>query len=122
MKSYEGMFVFSPEISIETAKEQLKNVENLITKFQGQLVQAVEMGKRPLGYLVRKFREGQFFLLEYKLDPSKATEFRNSVQLQDDVIKFMITVKNEKAQKKLLKQAEAGKAPRPAVQAQPAAS
>lgn len=94
MKSYEGVFIFPPEAAAETRKAQFKNLDDLLAKFQAEIVLKNEWGKRPLGYTVRKFNEGHFCVIDYKMDPAKAVEFRKALQLQEDVIKYMITLKN----------------------------
>ena len=100
MKLYEGLFVFPPEATTDARKTQLKNVEDLIAKLKGKVIQKAEWGKKPLGYAVKKFREGHVVIMDYQMDSLKQTEFRNALQLQDDLVKFMITVKDTKAEKK----------------------
>ena len=97
MRSYEGMFIFPPESAPESGKKQLKNLEDLISKFQGSIVEKIDGGKKPLGYPVKKFKEGYFILLDFQLDSLKMMELRNALTLQEDLLKFMITLKNVKA-------------------------
>ena len=95
MTSYEGVFIFPPEAAGDTRKAQLKNLDELIGKFQGSVIQKNEWGKRPLGYPIRKIREGYFVVVEFGMPPSQATEFRKLLELQEDILKYMITVKKE---------------------------
>jgi small subunit ribosomal protein S6 len=96
MKSYEGLFIFPPESTPDVRKAQLKNWEDTFQKFGCVIVQKTEWGKKPLGYPVRKFREGFFLVVDFQMDPSKAIEFRKNLELQEDLIKYMVTVKQEK--------------------------
>lgn len=100
MKSYEGVFIFPPEASAEARKMQFKNLEDLIAKYQGQMVQKMEWGKRALGYSLKKFQEGFLLIVDFQMDPAKTTEFRKNLQLQEDLLKFMITLKNNKPERK----------------------
>ena len=100
MKQYEGVFAFPPESAPEARKAQLKSLDDIFAKFQAEILQKTEWGKRAFGYPVHKFTEGHFLVVDFKLDPLKAGEFRKSVQLQEDVIKYMITVKNLNPDKK----------------------
>ena len=96
MKSYEGIFVFPPVVDAEQKKAQVSQLENLVTKAGGKITQTVEWGKKSLGYAVKKFREGNFIVVDFEMNPAKVGEFRKSVQLLPEVIKFMLTVKDVK--------------------------
>ena len=95
MKAYEGVFIFPPEAAGDGRKAQLKSLEDLIVKFQGAVIQKNEWGKRPLGYPLRKFREGYFVVADFEMPTSQAVEFRKSLELQEDIMKYMITIKKE---------------------------
>ena len=100
MEVYEAVFIFPPESAAEARKSQLKSLDDLFAKFQGEIIQKTEWGKRPLGYPVRKFREGYFLLVDYKMDPARATEFRKALELQEELLKFMNCVKDIKKETK----------------------
>lgn len=117
MKSYEGTFIFPPEQSTDLQKAQVQQVEDLIKKCKGSVVQKTEWGKKTLGYPIRKFREGYVVFLEFQMDTTQAPEFRKALELQERLIKFMITVKNIRPLKLSLAKAPtpaAGQGTRPA--------
>ncbi|MBI3306515.1 MAG: 30S ribosomal protein S6 [Candidatus Omnitrophica bacterium] len=93
MKSYEGIFIFPPDQSTDAQKNNVQQVEELIKKFKGSVTGKTEYGKKQLGYSIRKFREAQMVFLEFQMDPSQATEFRKALQFQENLIKFMVTIK-----------------------------
>jgi small subunit ribosomal protein S6 len=99
MRVYEGIFVFPPDGTPEVLKKQDKTIENILQKFGGVITNKTEFGKKPLGYEIRKFREGYFFVFEFRMDPSKMIECRKLLTLQDDLIKFMVLVKQERSGK-----------------------
>lgn len=93
MKAYEGVFIFPPDASSEARKAQEKQIEDAIKKLQGVITQKTEWGKKPLGYSIRKYREGIFLILDFQVDTLKMRELRNLFELQEDLLKFMVTVK-----------------------------
>jgi len=97
MKSYECIFIFPPEATPEVRKQQLKNVEDLIRKFQGSVQVKTEWGRKSLAYSVKKFREGYFVLIDFQMAPAQIIEFRNTLQLQEELLKFMLVSKDVKA-------------------------
>jgi small subunit ribosomal protein S6 len=107
MKSYEGVFIFPPDSAPDARKSQFKNLDDLFAKYQVEVLQKMEWGKRQLGYHIRKHSEGHFLIIDFKMDPAKTVEFRKSLELFEDVIKFMITVKNTQPEKKAAKTAAA---------------
>lgn len=117
MKSYEGLFIYPPEAAAEARKAQEKTLEELIKKFEGKILQKTEWGRKPLGYPLKKFREGHFVVLEFQLPPLKMNEFRKALELQTDLLKFMLTIKQTKAPVKPVE-----KSPTPAVPAGHAAA
>ena len=106
MKPYEALFIFPPEATPEVRKNQDKNLEELLKKFGGTIVQKTEWGKKLLGYPLKKFREGYFLLLEFQMESLNMTEFRKGLELQEGLLKFMVTVKNPKTEKRPVKTAE----------------
>ena len=101
MKAYEGVFVFPPDSTPDARKTQLKNVEDLITRFGGSITERVEIGRKPLGYPVRKHHEGFLWVADFKMDGPRADEFRKALELQEDLIKHMIIRKDPVAPKKV---------------------
>ncbi|MBI3307126.1 MAG: 30S ribosomal protein S6 [Candidatus Omnitrophica bacterium] len=94
MKSYEGTFIFPPDQSTDLQKTQVQQLEDLIKKFKGTIANKSEFGKKPLGYTIRKFREGYLVFLDFQMETSQAGEFRKALDLQESLMKYMITVKN----------------------------
>ena len=93
MKSYEGIFIFPPESAVDARKAQLKGMDDTLAKFQGSVIQKNEWGKRSLGYPLKKFREGYVVVVDFEMPTAQAGEFRKNLELQEDLLKYMITVK-----------------------------
>ena len=99
MRQYDGLFIFTPRETADNRKRQISNLENLIKKHEGTIIQKSEWGDKLMGYPIRKHKEGYFLVLEFTMNPAQMTSFRNALELQDDLLKLMITVYNAKKQK-----------------------
>jgi len=96
MKKYEGLFIFPPEVTGEGHKDPAADVTKWIEKFQGKILQKTDLGKKPLGYLLGKYREGKMFVFEYEMDPSRTQEFRKELELQESLLKYMVSIPPKK--------------------------
>ena len=100
MRSYEGLFIFPPDEAAETAGGRVKGLEELIKKHQGAVTQKTELGRKPLGYPLKKFREGQILALDFQMEEASALEFRKALALLDGLLNFMVLLKKVRAEKK----------------------
>lgn len=96
MKKYEGLFIFPPEATGESHKDHAAEVTKWIEKFQGRVHHKTDLGKRALGYYIGKYREGRVFVFEYEMSPSKTQEFRKELELQESLLKYMVSVPPKK--------------------------
>lgn len=124
MKNYDVLLIFPPDETPDQRQANLKTIEDLVKKFSGTVTQKIELGKKVLGYSLRKFREGYVWAIELQVHPSKIQEVRNALQLQENLLKFMITIKVPVKIKVSAHPAPAAKPPipgRPAGSSSPAA-
>ena len=96
MKKYEGLFIFPPDVTGESHKDPASEVTKWIEKFQGKVLQKTDLGKRHLGYLLGKYKEGRTFVFEYEMDPSRTQEFRKELELQENLLKYMVSIPPKK--------------------------
>jgi len=87
MRKYEGLFIFPPEEGPEAAKQEEAQLEEMITRLGGRVVERHDWGRRPLGYSLRKFREGRFLLWNFELEGSRLVELRRTLELNEKILK-----------------------------------
>lgn len=96
MKKYEGLFIFPPEITGESHKDPAAEIAKWIEKFQGKVIQKTDLGKKPLGHMIRKYKDGRTFVFEFEMDPSRAQDFRKELELQENLLRYMVSVPAKK--------------------------
>ena len=96
MKKYEGLFIFPPEITGESSKDPAAEVVKWIEKFQGKVIQKTDLGKKTLGHMIRKYKDGRTFVFEFEMDPSRTQDFRKELELQENLLKYMVSVPAKK--------------------------
>jgi ribosomal protein S6 len=92
MKKYEGLFIFPPEITGESHKDPAGEVVMWIEKFLGKVIQKSDLGKKPLGHMIGKYKDGRTFVFEFEMDPSRAQDFRKEIELQENLLRYMVSV------------------------------
>lgn len=68
-----------------------EGVEELVKAGGGELLRVDDWGQRRLAYKIGNAAEGQFHLLELKLPPEKVAGFKESLRLNDKVLRFLLT-------------------------------
>jgi|GEM_PF-650130 len=93
MRVYENLLAFSPSVSPEDRKVHEKELEKIIDKHSGKILNKNELGQKYLGYEVKKHREAYLVVWDVQMDPSRAMEYRRALQLYPNIIKYMVTHK-----------------------------
>ena len=96
MKKYEGLFIFPPEVIGESHKDPAGEVTKWIEKFQGKVLQKNDLGKKTLGHPLRKYKDGRILVFEFEMNSSRAQDFRKELELQENLLKYMISVPGKK--------------------------
>lgn len=89
MRSYEGIFIF-PSAAAGSNPEDEKRLEETIRRFGGHLKERFELGCRPLGYAIRKQREGRILHWNFEIEPQQVDELRKALQLDEKILKSML--------------------------------
>ena len=92
MRTYELVLIFHPELDENALNEALDKVKGWITAGGGSISKVDNWGQKRLAYLIRKQREGQYFLLTAEMDPALTSELDRNLRFHEPVIRYMITV------------------------------
>lgn len=92
MKKYEALVIFPPSV---TGLDGKNSFEELVRKNGGNITNRVEMGKRFLGYTVKKSKEGYIAGFDFELSPEKVIELRRLLDLSEDILKYTLVLKEK---------------------------
>jgi small subunit ribosomal protein S6 len=85
------MYVVRPTADEQTLTTVNEKVDKFITAGGGELVKREDWGKRRLAYPVAKFTEGFYSVLQFNLPPLRVRELDRSLQLTEEILRFIIT-------------------------------
>lgn len=92
MRHYEVVVIFQPEMDETAVADLLERVKGWITESGGVIAKVDNWGKRRLAYLIRKQREGRYYLIHAEMSPDAVTELDRNLRFQEPVLRHMITV------------------------------
>ena len=95
MNSYETVFILTPVLSEDQAKETVKKFEDLIAANGGKLVSSEDWGLKKLAYPIQKKTTGFYFLLEFQVEGAAIGKIETEFKRDERVMRFL-TVKMEK--------------------------
>ncbi|MBI4368047.1 MAG: 30S ribosomal protein S6 [Candidatus Omnitrophica bacterium] len=90
MKTYEAL-VISPSQATAGGQDGKQLFEEAVKKHTGKILNHTDLGKRILGYPVKKVREGFLTSFTFELSPEKVDSLKGALQLADGIAKFTIT-------------------------------
>ena len=96
--SYETLFAVSGNLAEDDAKAVIEKFVNLINANASD-VDVNEWGKRRFAYPINYVTEGYYVLVSYKSEPTFPAELDRVFGITESVLRYMTTVKCEKAAK-----------------------
>jgi len=99
MAQYELIFIVQPGLEEEPLKALVDKVSQTIQDLGGQDVQIQPWGRRRLAYSIQRHREGFYFLVNMDLPKSAVRTLERSLQLMEDVLRYLVVRKEEEAVK-----------------------
>ena len=90
MRDYELVIIVAPDIDETATADVVEKVKSWITEAGGSIESFEEWGRQKLAYLIRKNKEGQYFLFNLKLEPTAVANLERNFGLQESIMRFLI--------------------------------
>lgn len=91
MKNYDGLFILKPGLEKEELDQLYQKISDNIKKYNGEIENAEEWGKRRLAYKIGRHKEGVYYLLRLKIGPSQIAPLNADFKLNESIIRVMFT-------------------------------
>lgn len=95
MKKYEGMFIVKPDMDKDELKSTVDSIEKTITRHGGRVERCQKRERRRLGYTIKKYTEGEYYLCEFEAEPKDIQALEASYRLNENILRTLITVKEQ---------------------------
>ena len=95
MNSYETVFILTPVLSDDQAKEAVQKFEGEITSLGGKVKHSESWGLRKLAYPIQKKSTGFYFMVEFEAEGSVVAGLELAMKRDERIMRFL-TVRMEK--------------------------
>jgi len=95
MRDYELVIIVTPEFDETATADIVDKVKSWITEAGGSIESFEEWGRQKLAYLIRKNKEGQYYLFNLKLEPTAVANLERNFRLQESILRFLIINREE---------------------------
>lgn len=99
MRTYEALYIITPELDDNAIQTVVADVEQLITGSGGAIVRSDVWGKRKLAYTIQKHTEGVYVVLRFTADPDSIKRLEQQLKLTESIIRYMVLYLDEKTLK-----------------------
>ncbi|MBN1148672.1 MAG: 30S ribosomal protein S6 [Anaerolineales bacterium] len=93
MREYELMFVIHPDLDENAFAAVMNRISGWITEDGGEVVKTDIWGKRTLAYPIRKLTEGQYVLMQTKMQPKFGAVLERNLRYLEPVLRYLIIAK-----------------------------
>jgi small subunit ribosomal protein S6 len=105
MKEYELTVLIHPDLEMDLEKP-LEKVRAIITGQKGKITNEHNWGKKKLAYRIQKEDFAVYVHMEVELNPDSLIKISNSLNITDEVLRYLLVSIDEKTRSKI---AEAAK-------------
>ena len=90
MCDYELVAIVSPDANDEVVAGKIDGVGQLISGRQGVVDETHRWGKKRLAYPIKKYMEGNYTLVRFKIEPAYIRELRDALETDVDVLRYLV--------------------------------
>ena len=108
MNNYETVFILTPVLSDEQAKEAVKKIEGEIKTLKGKVRHSESWGLRKLAYPINGHRKGSYWLIYFSMDGPNLVAFERQCELNENVLRRLILKIDPRLAEPLVQHAQAG--------------
>lgn len=93
MNKYELALVVNAKIEDEERVAVVEKAKALIARFNGNVTEVEEWGKKRLAYEVQKMREGFYYFIQFEAEATCPAEVERRVRIMDNVLRYLVVKK-----------------------------
>ena len=96
MNQYEIAVLYDPGLEVDLSKAE-ERVLKIFSTNKGEVLSKDNWGKRKLAYKIKKHDHALYVFYQVKIDPKNILQIETTLNITDEVIRFLITKPDLKA-------------------------
>ena len=89
MNKYELALVVNAKLEDEARAEVVEKAKGYITRYNGNVTEVEEWGKKRLAYEIQKMKEGFYYFIQFESDSVCPNEVEAHVRIMEPVIRYL---------------------------------
>ena len=98
MKNYELLAIFKPSLDSDELDKEVEKISKDVKTYKGSVNSVEKMGRKKLAYDVQSYRDGYFTVMNVAIPAENVVEFKRSLKLNENIIRYMFMEEAKKAQ------------------------
>ena len=95
MNKYELALVVSAKVEDEVRDAVVEKAKAYIARYNGNVTEVEEWGKKKLAYEVQKMNEAFYYFIQFDAESTVPAEVEQDVRIMDNVLRFLCVRKDE---------------------------
>lgn len=106
MKKYELAILYHPDLEVDLEKGE-QRVKKIIDDNEGKIVDTDNWGKKKMAYAINKLESAIYVFYTIELNPERLAKVEATLNITDEVLRYLIVKLDEKEQAKIAAAKEA---------------
>jgi small subunit ribosomal protein S6 len=99
MRLYEAVIILVHQATEERQKELIRKVDSVFSKYGAVIKAHHDRGRKPLGYMMKKHKEGHFYIYDAEIEPSRVSEIVRELRLEEQILQASVVIPPKKSSK-----------------------
>ena len=95
MNKYELALVVNAKIEDEARAAVVEKAKGYIARYNGNVTEVEEWGKKRLAYEIQKMREGYYYFIQFEAEAEAPAQIEENIRIMDNVLRFLCVRKDE---------------------------
>ena len=89
MNKYELCVVVSAKLEDDARAELIERVKELITRFEGNVTDVDDWGKKRLAYEIEKMHEAFYYFVHFEAESAAPAQIESRIRIMDGVLRYL---------------------------------
>lgn len=89
MNKYELAVVVNAKLEDDARAATVEKVKEYITRYNGNITNVDDWGKRKLAYEIQKMSEGYYYFIQFEAEADAPAEIERHVRIMENVLRYL---------------------------------